>query len=335
VPRCVVLRAHGLGELLTAVPALRALRQGIPDHEIVLATPRTLVPVARLTGAVDDVVHHPGSGPLGWDGPPPELAVDLHGAGPPSKGALLALRPGRLVAFAGSAPDGRWVPGPPWREDEHEVHRWCRLVQGLGLVADPTDLRLDPPAGVVPAAGPGPVVIHPGASSAARRWPADRFAQVAAWASRFAPVALTGSRSDRRLCEEVRRRASLPEDSVLAGRTDALDLAGLVAAARLVICGDTGVAHLAAAYARPSVILCGPSPPGLCTPPVDGPQLVLYRGDPGDRRSRDRHSASPDPRLLRITVHDVIEAAISLLWQRPSPVRESYRSHALPPSDPA
>jgi ADP-heptose:LPS heptosyltransferase len=55
-PALVVLRALGLGDLLTAVPALRALAAAFPEHRRVLATPAALAPLAALTGAVDEVV---------------------------------------------------------------------------------------------------------------------------------------------------------------------------------------------------------------------------------------------------------------------------------------
>ena len=52
----VVLRALGLGDLLTAVPALRALACAYPRHRRILAAPAWLAPLALHTGAVD-VVH--------------------------------------------------------------------------------------------------------------------------------------------------------------------------------------------------------------------------------------------------------------------------------------
>ena len=48
----VVLRALGLGDLLTVVPALRALAGAFPEHPLLLACPAALAPLARLSGAV-------------------------------------------------------------------------------------------------------------------------------------------------------------------------------------------------------------------------------------------------------------------------------------------
>jgi len=81
-----------------------------------------------------------------------------------------------------------------------------------------------------------------------------------------------------------------------------LDLAAVVAAAARVVCGDTGVAHLATALGRPSVVLFGPTPPAEWGPPPDRPQhVVLHRGGRGDP-----HAERPDAGLLAITVQDVL-----------------------------
>jgi ADP-heptose:LPS heptosyltransferase len=295
----VVLRALGLGDLLTGVPALRALRRAYPDHHITLAAPAALAPLAALTGALDETVDTAPLAPLDARLHGADLAVNLHGRGPESRQVLRAARPRRLIAFSSS--------GVAWRPGEHEVARWCRLLEESGIRADPSDLRLTAPEDVGSPA-PGATVVHPGAASAARRWPAERWAAVArAEHAGGRAVVLTGSASERALAEHVAREAGLPASAVLAGRTTLLELAALVAEAGRVACGDTGVAHLATAVSTPSVVLFGPTPPSEWGPPADGPHCVLWMG-----RSGDPHGAECDPGLLEIGVRDVVDALAAL-----------------------
>jgi ADP-heptose:LPS heptosyltransferase len=115
---------------------------------------------------------------------------------------------------------------------------------------------------------------------------------------------VTGSAAERDLADGVRRAAGLPASALLAGRTDLAELAALVAGARLVVCGDTGTAHLASAFRTPSVVLFGPIPPAFWGPPTDGPHRVLWHGT--GTETGDPHAAEPDPRLLRISVEEVL-----------------------------
>ncbi|MEU4638454.1 glycosyltransferase family 9 protein [Micromonospora chalcea] len=265
----LVLRALGVGDLVTAVPALRGLRAGLPGRELVLAAPDWLAPLAELTGAVDRVLPTTGPDRIAWTGPPPEVAVNLHGRGPQSHRALAAVRPGRLLAHRN--PDAGHPDGPAWDDDEHEVRRWCRLLHAYGLPADPGDLALRrPAAGGVPA---GLTLLHPGSKIPAKRWPARRFAGLAReLTARGHRVAVTGSAGERALAERVARDGGLPPEAVLAGRTGLAALAALVAGARLVVSGDTGVAHLATGYGTASVVLFGPVPAAHWGPPADRPR---------------------------------------------------------------
>ncbi|MGC4776009.1 glycosyltransferase family 9 protein [Micromonospora chalcea] len=265
----LVLRALGVGDLVTAVPALRGLRAGLPGRELVLAAPDWLAPLAELTGAVDRVLPTTGPDRIAWTGPPPEVAVNLHGRGPQSHRALAAVRPGRLLAHRN--PDAGHPDGPAWDDDEHEVRRWCRLLHAYGLPADPGDLALRrPAAGGVPA---GLTLLHPGSKIPAKRWPARRFAGLAReLTARGHRVAVTGSAGERALAERVARDGGLPPEAVLAGRTGLAELAALVAGARLVVSGDTGAAHLATGYGTASVVLFGPVPAAHWGPPADRPR---------------------------------------------------------------
>jgi ADP-heptose:LPS heptosyltransferase len=298
----VILRPLGLGDLLTGVPAIRAIRAAVPGHRLVLATTPALAPLAGLIDAVDDVLPARELEPLAWAGPPPELAVDLHGKGPASHVVVARLNPRRLLTFASPG-----YPGPTWYPDEHEVRRWCRLVsEGLGVPADPDALDLDPPA--VPAPVRDAALVHPGAAFPGRRWPADRFAAVARHlAAAGEDVRITGGPAEVLLAGEVAAAAGLPDDAVLAGTTSTLELAALVAAARVVVSGDTGMAHLATAYRRPSVVLFGPVSPALWGPPQRSQHVALWHGDV-HAGAGDPWGTTVDPALARISVQEVIAA---------------------------
>ncbi|WP_244501061.1 glycosyltransferase family 9 protein [Streptomyces sp. TP-A0874] len=341
-PRLLVLRALGLGDLLAGVPALRAVRRAFPGHEIVLAAPPALEEPALATGAVDRLLpaHAPGRAvPVlrHWTGDPPELAIDLHGNGPASRDALAELRPRRLWAFAAPR-TGRQAP-PDWRSEEHERHRWCRFLRAYGVPADPADLRLPSPATPSPATpspAPGAVVVHPGADSPARRWPADRYATVARRLRAAGHrVVLAGGPGEEPLLRRVAHGARLPARDTFPGGLPFAELSALIAGAALFLSGDTGPAHLAVAHGTPSVTLYGPVPPRLWgPPPSDQRHTALWHpGPPGDP-----HAAEPDPLLLRITAEEVLAAAAGRTeppatalvpraeGSRPEPARTENRS---------
>lgn len=329
-PPLLILRALGLGDLLTAVPALRALAAAFPERRRVLAAPAGLAPLVELIAAdphrpperaapaVNALADLPA-----WVGDwPPDaaaadrlphgaLAVDLHGRGPQSHRLLLATDPVELLAFA--HPDVQEsAGGPPWREREHEVARWCRLLAAYGIPADPDALDLALPG--VERGPEGPTLIHPGAASAARRWPAERWAAVARGErARGRRVLVSGSTAEAPLARRVAALAGLPDDAVLAGRTDLRGLIALVGGAGRVACGDTGVAHLATALRVPSVVLFGPVDPAEWGPPPERPwHRPLWAG-----RRGDPHADAPDPGLLELTPSDVL-AALSDLPEPPA-----------------
>ena len=331
-PWLLALRALGLGDLLTAVPALRALHRHFPEHERVLVAPAFLAPlVALLDGAVDrmvDVDFRTQVAALPATLPAVDVAVNLHGRGPQSHRALRALRPHRLLAFADEAGDGapaaRGEGGgaalgataagvaahppagaaPRWDDDEHERMRWCRMLGAFGVRADPDDLRLRAPDAPPDGGFAGATIVHPGAAAAARRWPPQRWAAVARHElGQGRRVVVTGSGAEAELAATVAAAAGVDPRWVVAGRTDLVELAALVAAAGRVVCGDTGVAHLASALGTPSVVLFGPTSPARWGPPAAPWHVALWAG-----RGGDPHGATPDPGLLAIGVADVVTA---------------------------
>ncbi|GGS34584.1 MULTISPECIES: glycosyltransferase family 9 protein [Actinokineospora] len=296
----LVLRALKLGDLLVAVPALRALRAHWPDQRVLYACQPWLAPVLRLTGSVDELVPVHGLEPLPERLRGVDVAVNMHGAGPTSTEILDALAPARRI---GHAPG--W-PGPEWRDDLHERDRWCRLLTAHGIPADPAAYTLDHPGVASPA--PGAVLVHPGAAYGSKRWPAERFAAVArALRADGHHVVVTGVESERPLAERVAAESGA---DCLAGHTPLDTLAALIADARLLVSGDTGVAHLATAYRTPSVVLFGPVGPEQWGPPATGPHVTLTAAT---ARRGDPFADDPDPALLGVTVEEVVAAATGLL----------------------
>ncbi|MFD8394998.1 glycosyltransferase family 9 protein [Streptomyces sp. NPDC059680] len=305
-PTLLVLRALGLGDLLAGVPALRGIRRAFPGHRILLALPPGLTEPALATGAIDAVfpAEAPGRAVPSlahWTGPPPDLAIDLHGNGPESRDALAAVHPRRLLAHA--CPDG-----PPWQAQAHERDRWCAFLHAYGIPADPLDLRLPRPG--TRSRVPGAVVVHPGAASGSRRWPGERYAAVVrSLRAAGHHVVLTGGPGEEALVRSVAERAGQRAGDVLAGGLPYRELSALVAEAALVLSGDTGLAHLAVAHGTRSVTLFGPVSPHLWGPPPSPGHLALWKpGPPGDP-----HGRTPDPRLLRIRSGEVAAACLTLL----------------------
>jgi ADP-heptose:LPS heptosyltransferase len=244
------------------------------------------------------------------------VAVNLHGRGPQSHRVLQATRPGELIAF-GSAEAGH--EGPEWVREEHEVDRWCRLVRSAGGECGRQDLLLIAAPEPVVLEGENlrdVVVLHPGAASGSRRWPVERWGEVArALTTLGHRVVVTGVESERSLTAAVASRA--PEVLDLGGRLTLAQLDSLVANAKVLLSGDTGVAHLATAHRIPSVLLFGPTPPSQWGPSVDAHlHTVLWRDIPG--AAADPHSDVVDARLAAVRVDEVVEAARRLLAPSPT-----------------
>lgn len=301
-PLLIVLRPLGLGDFLTGIPAYRAIARKFPDHRRVLAVPAALHALIPATRAFD----------LGVDVEPltklplvlshADISIDLHGKGPASHRILLDAQPRRLIAFANSEiPESR--RGAVWRADEHEVQRWCRMLETAGVPADPRDLYFDPQ--IAPAHREGRVaIVHPGAASEARRWPIERWMTVVrALQHRGHRVVLTGSAAEAKLTATIARQTDGRTTVDLGGRTNLAMLVDIVSKASLVLSTDTGIAHLAVACRTPTITIFGPTSPKHWGPPTNDRHGVLWAGETGDP-----HGETIDPGLLSISVSDVLGA---------------------------
>ncbi|WP_457972747.1 glycosyltransferase family 9 protein [Arthrobacter sp. D1-17] len=301
-PVLLVLRALKLGDMLVAVPALRALRRAYPRHRLLYAAQGWLAEALELVGGYELLPTH------GLDVPIPiapgtvDVAVNLHGSGPESDDRLADIRPRTIIGHRSATRNG-----PEWVHDIHERTRWTRLLEWHGIAAEPEDFRLLQPSVASPC--PGATVLHVGAAYGSRLWPVERFARVARELSRQGHhVVFTGSSGERPRALDVAKAAGLAECHVLAGTLGLSAFAATVADARLVVSADTGAAHLASAYARPSVVLFGPAPAEVWGPPP-GPHVVLTHAQ---LRRGDTFAATPDPALLAVSAEDVLAAVRGL-----------------------
>lgn len=102
-------------------------------------------------------------------------------------------------------------------------------------------------------------VLFPGAASPIRRWPAERFAEIAAriHARTGWSCIICGGASDSTIAEDVMKRTGeIPMENA-CGRTSLSELAGVLADARFVITNDTGAAHMAASLGKPAAVILG------------------------------------------------------------------------------
>jgi ADP-heptose:LPS heptosyltransferase len=297
--RVAIFRAlPGLGDLVCATPALRALRLARPDVEITLiGLERTRHLVERYPHLVDDFLPFPGFPGLPeqrFDARalPPflteahrkrfDLAIQLHGSGSIANTVVGLLGARRL---AGHVPPGAVRPDPetflPWIEDCSEVRRSLRLMALLGWPSG--DERLDfriAPGTPVPRLPSPYVVVHPGASVASRRWAAAGFADVArALADDGYHVVITGTRDEAGHNAQV-SAAIAGRVTDLSGRTSLDELAAVVRGGRLLLANDTGVAHVADALRVPSVVVFTGSSQSRWSA-LDG---SLHRSVPGSAR---------------------------------------------------
>ncbi|CAM3793935.1 Heptosyltransferase [Bordetella sputigena] len=285
--RIAVFRALQLGDMLCAIPALRALRQHCPEAHITLIGLDNARPfVRRYYRYFNELLPFPGIPGFPEQAARPEalpafyreaqarefdLAVQMHGSGTmslPIVRSLGARAHAGFVPHAGMARPGRLMP---WPDDLPEPLRYTALMQFMGVPVHGDALEMPltaedhADAGRIAAeAGFAPertIFIHPGARLRSRRWPAARYGAVAARLAGLAGlgwrVAVTGSAGERALTTEVLRAAG-PHAVDLTARTSLGGLAALLSRAPLLVCNDTGVSHIAAAVGTPSVIVaCG------------------------------------------------------------------------------
>lgn len=341
--RVLVARLDSAGDVLLAGPAVRAIAAGdhgdSPNDVVLLCGPQGAA-AGRLLPGVADVVTW--SAPWIVDPAPdatPELIAELQDSvealevdeaviltsfhqSPLPLALLLRLSgvrriSGASVDYAGSLLDVRIRPGEDFPEDQPEAERALGIAEAAGYALPDGDdgrLQVTPrpdPSELRDLVGEGPyVVVHPGAAVPARAWPPlHHAAAVELLTAAGFRVVVTGGPGETGLTSTV----AGPEGRDLGGRTDLDTLGTILAGATVVITGNTGPAHLAAAVGTPVVCLFSPVVPAVRWAPYRVPVELLGDQDAACALTRARICpVQGHPCLSNVSPEDVVDAVLRL-----------------------
>lgn len=335
-----------LGDVLHAVPMLRALRNARPTTKIVwLAGPWSRELAQRYAGLVDEIrVFGPNlpnfaRGKREWRQSARRqwrLALDLRRIG---VGTFIGSMDGVGRFLANAVCPRTWVgigerrpprvrPDiativQPYEKDRYEADAWCGLLEPLGIAARADRLEYEAtPAerkaadDFLRAAGVDPrrplVLIAPGSGWSGKNWLPERFGAVADWlaADMGCQIAWIGGKGEERLVPAARSG-----DFHWVGKTALPLLVAAMAQARLFVGNDGGLLHFAAALDVPTVSIWGPTSPGKWGP--KGPRHRQIRKTEHcegciywDYRETCRH----DRACMRAVETEDVLSAIQEIW---------------------
>jgi heptosyltransferase-2 len=297
IDRLLVRMPNWLGDLLMAVPALRAVRRAFAGATLVAAAPRALADLLALVPEVDEVVplaggsswaliggHHPDVGALAAS------RVDAGLLLTNSFASALALRRAGVPERWGYGTKSRRVlltrsvaRAKPQGDERHHAAYYTRLVSALGAEPGPHDShRIEAPGPIRERGrdllerhgwqeGGVTVAMAPGAAyGGAKRWPPAHVADVVRTltASAGVRVVLVGATADRDSGIAVERALAKtsgggspgpPALVNLIGQTTLVELVGVLSACAALVSNDSGAMHLASALGLPVVAVFGPT----------------------------------------------------------------------------
>ncbi len=274
--RLLVRSPNWLGDACMAFPAVRALKAGRPDLHLTILCPAKLADLWRSLPEVDAIITKESKEGLFRvaktvrESGPYDAAILLTNSTRSTLELYLAKIP-RLVGYKGSlrsrllnqeTREPKRPLGPP----RHHAERYLYLAENCGAkVPTLEDVELPPPA---PSSNI--IAICAGAEyGPAKRWPADRFAEVAKRLSARWPQVrwiLLGAPGEKKLGEELSgMMAGTPHENLI-GKTTLPELIAHLRASRLLVTNDTGTMHLAASLGVPTVSIFGSTEPVLTGP---------------------------------------------------------------------
>ena len=333
----LVARLDNIGDVVLAGPAVRAVAAS-GEPVVFLAGPMGAEAAALLPGVVDVIVF---DAPWVAFDPAPisQSAVDeliarlrshavdeaiiltsFHQSPLPLALLLRLAGVARIAATSVDYPGALLDVRHPYEESLHEVEQSLSLCTAAGHPlpsADDASLRLALPVSK-PCAPTRPyIVVHPGASVPARGLPvAATTAVVSELAAGGHHIVVTGSAAEAELAAIVAAAAPPGDVTTHCGDIRLAELAMLIGGAEALICGNTGVAHLAAAVGTPVVEAFAPVVPPHRWRPWRVPHVLLGLLDIGCAGCRSRVCPiAGQPCLAAYAPREVLDAVTRLLAQ--------------------
>lgn len=344
--RVLIVRMGAMGDVLHAMPAVAALRERHPDWFVGwVIEPRWLPLLQGAGGSVERGAAMPLidraylAAARDWKRRPLsretlgeiallrremlaerfDLCVDMQGLIRTAVMGKMA-EAGRFVGRAKPREmPARWFYGLRVNTSaSHVIEQGCELLgAAVGEVLQPAPVPLPVDevaeasceallAQVLPAGGPF-VLLAPTAGWGAKMWPAERYGAVAAELGRAGYRVLVNAASMSDTAAESVVQAS--GGHAVAFPCSVAQMIALVRRTALLIAGDSGPLHLAAALGKPVVGLYGPTEPAR-TGPYGTRSRVLRHAV--SRTDHTRHSDTEEG-LMQITVDEVVGAALELL----------------------
>ena len=276
----LIARLRSLGDIVLETPGIAALHAWRPDLRIsVLVEPR-FAAVLEGNSAVSELIYSRGFAGTARALRNRRFAAVYNQHGGP-RSALLTGFSGspRRVGWKGfqfsfcynvRVPDALEFYGRPV---VHTVEHRISQLYATGLPCGPIPrAQVFPRADAIESVSRGLrqkgiafdvayAVIQPGARSAAMRWPAAKFAEIARWLQKMYGIAsvVNLGAGDKEIAADVHRE--MQNCTVIPELLSLRELIALVAGARLFVGNDSGPAHLAAAAGKPCVVIFGPTNP--------------------------------------------------------------------------
>src|SRR6266581_2193653 len=293
---CVLLvRFSSIGDILLTTPLVRALARRHPEAKLVYVTKRALAPLVSDNPHLADVVT------LAPDEPVRHLARRLRACGPTHgldlhgslrSSALRLLVRCRWAGYrkrklARTLLIATKLDGYRRRASSPVAERYFEAARRLDTRPDdgPPEFCLRPGATARTAqwlaerglAGARLAALAPGAAHATKRWPIAHWSALAErlGAAGYRPV-VVGGPEDRGLAQQLVAEGGSAVASA-AGEFSLQETGALLARARVVVSGDTGVMHMATGVGAPVVALFGPTVAPFGFFPYRAPSVVLQR----------------------------------------------------------